>query len=63
MTPGPERIQAAGTYIGQREEAIQEARRIRDDDIRALIKAHGPAEAARRAGLSLSTVKLIRGRS
>lgn len=62
MTPGPERIRAADDYIAQREEAIRDARRIRDDDIRALVAEHGPAEAARRSGRSLSTVKLVKGR-
>lgn len=63
LPSGVERIQAADAYIAARETAIREARTIRDGDVRALVAEHGPAEAARRAGLSLSTVKIIRGRS
>jgi hypothetical protein len=56
------RIHAATAYIEAGESKIQEARRLRDDDIRWLATRHGPAEAARRSGLSLSTVKAIKGR-
>ena len=63
MAPGIERIQAADAYIAEREQAIEEARKLRDADIRTLIELHGPAKAARLAGRSLSTIKIIRGRS
>lgn len=62
LKPGPERIRAIGEYISQGEEKIAEARRLRDDDVRTLVAKHGPAEAARQSRLSLSTVKLIKGR-
>ena len=63
MAPGPDRIRAVGEYIANGEKKIAEARSIRDGDIRVLIAEHGPAEAARRSGLSLSTIKQVRGRS
>jgi hypothetical protein len=56
------RIRAATEYIERAEAKAAEARHIRDTDVRALIEAHGPSEAARRSGLSLSTVRLIKGR-
>lgn len=56
------RIHAASAYIAAGEEKLREARRLRDADVRALIEQHGPAEAARRSHLSLSTVKTIKGR-
>lgn len=61
MPSGPERIAAADQYIAEREDAIKEARAIRNADVRALVAEHGPAAAARMTGLSLSTVKLVRG--
>lgn len=56
------RIRAATAYIEAGEAKLREARRIRDQDVRALVANVGPAEAARRSGLSLSTVKTIKGR-
>ncbi len=53
---------AARLYVEQRQEDITEALRIRDRAIRALLKTHGASEVARLAGVSLSTVKLARGR-
>ena len=61
MQPGPERIAAAGAYIAEREHAIEEARTIRNGDIRALVAELGPAKTARLTGLSLSTIKLVKG--
>jgi hypothetical protein len=55
-----ERIRAASAYIEHGEEKLREARRIRDADVWDLAAEVGPAEAARRAGVSLSTVKVIR---
>lgn len=57
-----ERIAAATAYIERAEAKAAEARRLRDADVRALAAELGPSEAARRAHLSLSTVKLIKGR-
>ena len=62
LRPGPERIHAISEYIALGEEKISDARRLRDEDVRALVAEHGPAQAARLSGLSLSTVKLIKGR-
>jgi len=62
LKPGPERIRAIGEYITQGEQKIAEARRLRDGDVRTLVAEHGPAEAARQSGLSLSSIKLIKGR-
>lgn len=57
-----ERIHAATALIEQVEADADAVRRFRDDEVRALIRQFGPSEAARRSGLSLSTVKLIKGR-
>ena len=57
-----DRIHALNALIEQVEKDAGEARRLRDDEIRALIRQFGPSEAARRSGLSLSTIKLIKGR-
>lgn len=56
------RIHATTAYIDAGDSQLKEARRMRDGDIRILIREHGPSEAARRSGLSLSTVKTIKGR-
>jgi hypothetical protein len=59
----PEEIVAAATaYIAQRKQAITEALHIRDAAIRVLANQVGPAEAARRTGLSLSYIKAIKAR-
>jgi hypothetical protein len=57
-----ERIRAANAYIEQLETQVDEARHYRDREVRALIRQFGPSEAARRSDLSLSTIKLIKGR-
>lgn len=58
---GPEdRICAAKAYIELLEKTIEEAREIRDAAISSLEKEYGAAEAARRSGMSLATVKTIR---
>ena len=62
MSPGLDRIKAADAYIVEREQAIKEARAIRDGDVRELIDKHGPAGARDRTGYSASTIRLIRGR-
>ena len=62
MPAGPGRIREVAAYIEQGEQKIGDARKLRDSDVRALVAEVGPAEAARQTGLSLSTVKLIRGR-
>ena len=61
MPPGPTRVAAANAYISQREEAITEARRLRNADIRALVEEKGLAETARLTGMKLATVKAARG--
>jgi len=63
LPPGPERIAAADAYIAECEEAVRQARTIRNGDIRVLVAEHGPAAVARMTGLSLSTVKLVRGQA
>lgn len=57
-----ERIHAASAYIEYCESRLAEARRFRDEDIRALAVLEGMAAAGRLAGVSLSTVKQIRRR-
>lgn len=68
-----ERERAAGTddetlviiYTDEIAELEDQARRfrlIRDDIIRRLIAKHGKAETARITGLSLSTIKTVKGR-
>lgn len=56
------RVKALNSYIENGEEKIRDARRLRDEGIRALVETYGPAEAARLAGVSLSTVKSVRRR-
>lgn len=63
MPPGSDRVAAADAYIAERESAIKEARALRNADVRALVAEHGPAVTARMTGLSLSTVKLVRGQA
>lgn len=53
-----QRALAAAAYIEQREQAIAEARSVRDDAIRALLGEHGPTKTARMCGVSVSHVKL-----
>ncbi|MBA2324697.1 MAG: hypothetical protein H0V92_12035 [Pseudonocardiales bacterium] len=59
MKPGPERIRAITTYIEQGEQTIRSLRKLRDEDVRALVADLGPAQAAQKSGLSPSTVKSI----
>ena len=56
------RALAARAYVDQREVAISQALWIRDEAIRELCKHYGPSDVARRCKVSLSTVKLARGR-
>lgn len=62
MPPGMDRVQAINAYIASGEEKLREARKLRDEDLRVLAKRFGPSQAARSAGVSLSTVKLAVGR-
>jgi len=55
-----QRATAAAEYIAAREKAIGEARQIRDTAIKNMAEKYGSTEAARRAGVSVSTVKAIR---
>jgi hypothetical protein len=57
------RAKAARAYVEQRQQAITTALTIRDAAIRELLKTHRPAEVARMCEVSVSTVKLARGRS
>jgi len=56
------RARAARAYVKARQDAIATALGIRDDAIRALLQDHGPSEVARLCDVSLSTVKIARGR-
>lgn len=62
MKPGGPRAAAIAEYIAGGEEKLREARRLRDEDFRALAAEHGPSKAARLAGVSLSTMKIAVGR-
>lgn len=53
-------IVAATEVIAGAEAIIKEARILRDTEVAAMAKQLGPAEAARRTGLSLSSVRVIR---
>lgn len=55
-----EQVQAADAYLARVAVYEQQARAFRDAAILRLIAQHGPSEAARKAGLSLSTIKAIR---
>lgn len=58
-----ERAAAAGALIEHHEDGLRAARRVRDDAIREMVGDCGPAETARRTGLSLSSVRVIKGRA
>ena len=62
MPPGLDRIKAADAYISEREEAIRQARSIRDGDVRTLVAAQGVAKVRDLTGYSASTIRVIRGR-
>lgn len=62
MSPGADRAAAIAEYLRAGEEKLREARKLRDEDLRVLAEKFGPSEAARRAKVSLSTVKLAVGR-
>lgn len=61
LPPGADRIAAASAYIAERQAAIDDARAIRNGDIRALVAKHGVAETSRMTGIPQSTVKLVKG--
>lgn len=61
MRAGPRRIAAADAYIAEHDEAIKEARAIRNSDIREIADEQGSAATARLLGMPLATVKAIRG--
>lgn len=50
---------AAKLYIEQREQAIRDARRIRDAAIRRYSKDHSLTETAAACGVSVATVKVV----
>jgi hypothetical protein len=58
-----DRAVAARAYVEQRQEAIRQALAVRDAAIRELLENSGPSEVARLCDVSLSTVKLARGRT
>lgn len=62
LAPGPNRVRAAEAFIARREHEIKAARKIRDDDVRALAAEHGPSKAAELTGLTVANVRAIRGR-
>jgi AraC-like DNA-binding protein len=53
------RALAAAAYIAAREEAIREARRIRDAAIVEYAKEHSISQTAKACGVSESTVKVV----
>jgi len=58
-----ERALAAKAYVAERQDAIRQANTVRDDAIRALLKAgNGVTATARACGVSVSHVKLVKGR-
>lgn len=59
MQPGAERVEAISRYIRTGEEKIREARRLRDSDVRELVKTLGPTKTAEAVGLGIHTVKAI----
>jgi hypothetical protein len=54
------RALAAKAYIEQREEAIKDARRIRDEAVLEYSETHSLSETAAACGISIGTVKVIR---
>lgn len=54
------RAVAAKDYIEAREQAIREARAIRDDAIRVYARNHSISETAEACGVSPATVKVIK---
>jgi hypothetical protein len=62
MKPGAARAEAIAEYLAAGEAKLRDARLLRDEDLRALAAEVGKSEAARRAGVSLSTVKMAVGR-
>lgn len=54
-----EQALAAAAYIAEREKAISEARRIRDEAVRRYRKNHSLSETAAACGVSVATVKSI----
>lgn len=62
MPSGVERYRAVQAYIAAGEAKVREARRLGDADLHALRDEHGPTEAARLAGVSVSTVNRAAGR-
>lgn len=58
-----ERARAAKLYIEERvEKARRDALAVRDEAIRLVLESNGPTATAKLCGVSVSTVKLVRGR-
>lgn len=60
ITDPGERARAATAYVAAREQAIADARKVRDAAILELCDTEGIAAAARLAGVSDTTVRGIR---
>ena len=54
-----ERARAATAYIGEREQAIDRARRIRDDAIGDLLESGTAKAVSELVGMSVAHVKLV----
>lgn len=55
-----ERVKATDEYIEAGEEKLRQARELRNNAIRALVKEHGPSKTARLVGKSLAYVTSLR---
>lgn len=56
-------VQGATAYIANGEEKVREARQFRDTALTTLADRVGLAKAAEQSGLSISTVRIARGRA
>lgn len=56
-------VQGATAYIANGEEKVREARKFRDVALAALADEVGLVKASQQSGLSLSTVKIARGKA
>jgi len=63
VTDPAERAVAAGLYVEARQAAIREALGVRDAAIRELLPDLGATATARACKVSVSTVKLVRGKN
>lgn len=61
IEPAVDRVAAARVFIADREAEAREARKVRNEAVRALVAEYGPAETSRMTGIPLPTVKGIGG--